>query len=507
MPFGNPLDPDNAVTISKFYEKILREVPDLIFQLKIFPDNTFQTNFISKSSTEIYGFNSEILLKDAGIILKKRIHPEDLTGFIKSILTARDQVCQWYMEHRVLHPEKGLLWLKGTANPEKHEDGSVIFYGRVSDITTKKEDELRLKISEKRFEFALEASFGGVWDWDINNDEVFYSNQSLKILEVDNQDISDLGSCLNRVHPDDREQYLADINNHLDGKTPFYENFHRVKLPNKAYKWILDRGQITERNKNGSPSRIIGTHTDIESQKQREEELISTLNLLTEQNNRLLNFAHIVSHNLRSHAGNLTMLLTLAEDEINCSNQADETFNHIKNVSRELNNTINHLSELANVHTIPNIVKSDLNLRQFLQRVLTIVREDLQASKMKVVNKIPEDFIVKFNGAYLESILLNLTTNAIKYLNPESKPEIQYEAGLEGNKKVLSITDNGLGIDLSLYGEALFKMHETFHQHPDSRGVGLYITKSQVEAMGGEIKVSSEVGKGTTFKIYFNEKV
>ncbi len=507
MPFRNPLDPDNAVVVSKFYEKILSEVPDLIFQLKINPDNTFQMNFVSKSATEIYGFSSEILLNDAGVILKKRIHPEDLPGFIKSILTARDQVSRWYLEHRVLHPEKGLLWLKGTANPERNEDGSVIFYGRVSDITTKKEDELRLRISEKRFEFALEASFGGVWDWDINNDEVFYSNQSLKILEVSQEEISDLESCLARVHPEDREKYLANLHDHLDGKTPFYENFHRVKIPNKNYKWILDRGQVTERNKNGSPSRIIGTHTDIQSQKRREEELISTLSLLTEQNNRLLNFAHIVSHNLRSHAGNLTMLLALADDEFESCEEGEETLNHLKNVSKELNNTIDHLSELANVYTIPKIAKTDLNLHEFLQRVLTIVSKNLQANNVKVHNLVPKDFRVHFNAAYLESILLNLTTNAVKYSNPDSKPEIFYEMIFEENKHVLLIRDNGLGIDLEQHGEALFKMHETFHQHPDSRGVGLYITKSQIEAMGGKIKVNSEVGKGTAFKIYFNEKV
>ena len=77
----------------------------------------------------------------------------------------------------------------------------------------------------------------------------------------------------------------------------------------------------------------------------------------------------------------------------------------------------------------------------------------------------------------------------------------------ENGKKVLTISDNGLGIDLEKYKDSLFGMYKTFHKHPDSRGIGLFITKNQVEAMGGKIEVESKVGEGTAFKIYFNEKV
>jgi signal transduction histidine kinase len=71
---------------------------------------------------------------------------------------------------------------------------------------------------------------------------------------------------------------------------------------------------------------------------------------------------------------------------------------------------------------------------------------------------------------------------------------------------VLYISDNGLGLDLKKHKNALFGMYKTFHKHQNSRGIGLFITKNQVEAMGGKIKVYSEVNKGTTFKIYFNEE-
>ena len=108
--------------------------------------------------------------------------------------------------------------------------------------------------------------------------------------------------------------------------------------------------------------------------------------------------------------------------------------------------------------------------------------------------------------AYLDSVLMNFITNAVKYKDPERDPIVKLSLEQCDNYTVLSITDNGLGIDLERYGEKLFGMYKTFHDNPDARGIGLYITKNQVEAMNGKITVSSNPGKGTTFNIHFNEK-
>ena len=116
-----------------------------------------------------------------------------------------------------------------------------------------------------------------------------------------------------RVHPDDRAEYYGNINLHFENKIPFYETCHRV-LCNGNYKWILDRGKVIERDEDGKPLRIAGTHTDISAQKEKEQELLKMLEIVNVQNNKLLNFAHIVSHNLRTHAGNIKSLLELNVD-------------------------------------------------------------------------------------------------------------------------------------------------------------------------------------------------
>ena len=107
----------------------------------------------------------------------------------------------------------------------------------------------------------------------------------------------------------------------------------------------------------------------------------------------------------------------------------------------------------------------------------------------------------------MESVLLNFTTNAIKYAHPERSPIIEFGFAIENGRKVLTISDNGLGIDLDRHGELLFGLYKTFHKRQDAQGIGLYITKNQIEAMKGKVVVSSKVGEGTTFKIVFNDTI
>jgi signal transduction histidine kinase len=108
--------------------------------------------------------------------------------------------------------------------------------------------------------------------------------------------------------------------------------------------------------------------------------------------------------------------------------------------------------------------------------------------------------------AYLDSILMNFITNAVKFRDPKREPEIRISTSVNEDYTILRIADNGLGIDLKKHGSKLFGMYKTFHENAEARGIGLYITKNQVEAMEGKITTTSKVGKGTTFNIHFNEK-
>ncbi|MBN2013240.1 PAS domain S-box protein [candidate division KSB1 bacterium] len=165
------------------------------------------------------------------------------------------------------------VWYEGSfssfnLNGKKH----LIFI--ISDIKDRKLAEKALRESEERWQFALEGSGDGVWDWNVQTNKVFYSHQWKTMLGFDDNEIGDmLAEWENLVHPDDIETVYSEIHKHFAGKTPIYMNEHRIRCKDGSYKWILDRGKVIERTADGQPVRIIGTHTDYTERKRLEREI------------------------------------------------------------------------------------------------------------------------------------------------------------------------------------------------------------------------------------------
>jgi len=490
---------------NSLYKKLLFQSPDLIFQFSISKQGILTFPFMSKSVITHFDLQQDEKNQDAFTVLKSKIYPDDFPIFMKSVQEAKSKLKDWKLDFRAILPQKGLRWFSGFASLEMDDQGTVHFFGKITDVTNFKLQELKLKLSEERYLFALEASSEGIWDLDVTTNKVFYSSQSMKMLEFDaNDTIDSINLWDDRVHPLDKNRYLTDIQLHIDNVTPYYENAQRVLTKSGDYKWILSRGKIIQRDENNNPLRIIGTHTDISAQKEKEQDLIKTLEIIGEQNSRLLNFAHIVSHNLRSHSGNIEMLLNIIAEETD-EDFIKESFNHLRTSSKSLSQTIVHLKELVEIQSELVHKKENLNLNTYLGKTLDILGEEIKKNKVVIQNKVSKSETIIFNPAYLESILLNFTSNAIRYSHPDRTPVISYSLSSNKYHKVLEIEDNGLGINLEKHGKKLFGMYKTFHKHKDSRGIGLFITKNQIEAMGGRIDVKSQVGIGTTFKIYFNE--
>ena len=145
------------------------------------------------------------------------------------------------------------------------------------DISARKQVEARLRESEARWQFALEGSGDGVWDWNLRNDRVEFSARWKSMLGYSDEEIGNLlDEWCSRVHPDDLPQTMARVRAHLDGRSPDYVNEHRVRCKDGGYLWILDRGKVVERDPDGKPTRMIGTHTDITQRRLAEDRLRSS---------------------------------------------------------------------------------------------------------------------------------------------------------------------------------------------------------------------------------------
>jgi len=387
----------------------------------------------------------------------------------------------------------------------KDKNGNINgFLGIATDISQILSTKEALRQSEQRWQFALEGSSNGVWDWNIVTNEVFYSQKWKQLIGYEDYEMPNTYEAwTSRVHPEDLERCEQDLKMHFNGLSPDYVNEHRMLCKDGHYKWILTRGKVIEWTADHTPVRIMGTHTDITWQKDKEDELGRTLDIVSEQNKRLLNFAYIVSHNLRSHSGNFKLLLDVIEVS-ETPEELNEAFGHLNDIYSSFDETIKNLNEIVKIQTNISKQKEQINLYQYVEKTTDLLRSEIKLHQVIVNNTIPKDLSILYNPAYMESILLNLLTNSIKYRHPDRTPEISIHCYSINDNLILEITDNGLGIDMDKHGQKIFGMYKTFHGNSDAKGIGLFITKNQIDAMGGKVEVISEVDKGSTFRIFFS---
>ena len=143
----NPSEIDYCQNANDFFTKLFHEIPDLIFQFIIAPDNTYSFPFLSKEVYEVFEFSVVENSADLKRHVYESIHEADQYSFLQSLVFSQKNLVKWQQEFRVLIPNKGLRWFKVSSKPELLADGSVAFYGRISDITTLKNQEIKLTLT------------------------------------------------------------------------------------------------------------------------------------------------------------------------------------------------------------------------------------------------------------------------------------------------------------------------------------------------------------------------
>lgn len=261
----------------------------------------------------------------------------------------------------------------------------------------------------------------------------------------------------------------------------------------------------------GEVDNVLTVSRDITTQKNNKDTLqqnIVNLKMLADKleykRHILEDFTFIVSHNLRSPVANLATLLQFIQEETDLETR-EIWIQKVIEAFEKLSDTVNDLTAVVQIRQNTEISKEILNFEVTLKNHLTIIETQIAAAEAEVLYDFSKCESIEYSKIYLDSIILNLLTNAIKYHAPNRKPVITFKSQIDKDGLIcLTCQDNGLGIDLKKYGHKIFGLHKTFHNHPDSKGVGLFITKNQVETLGGSIVVESEVDKGSKFTICFN---
>ena len=360
---------------------------------------------------------------------------------------------------------------------------------RISKNLETKESELR-----KIFEYALvgKATIDLNGNWLKVNKSLCntFGYTEEELLRLNFKDIT---------YPEDTNIGLEAVKQMIDGKIDHYKTNKRYLSKSGEIIWAILSISIVRDNK--IPKFFIVQTSDVTLTKKASIEIEGLLKTTENQNKRLLNFAHIVSHNLRSHSGNLKMLLDIIKTDIPKTTD-NEVFSLLDCAVNQLQETVGSLNEVATINIKNDVKIIAINLLNSFEKAFKGISGQIRESNAKINIKINSEIYVKAVPAYLDSILLNFLTNAIKYRNPSVNLKIDLTATIKKKFVIIKIKDNGLGIDLVKNGKKLFGMYKTFHNHKEARGIGLFISKNQVESIGGKIEVKSKVNIGTTFYIH-----
>jgi PAS domain S-box-containing protein len=303
------------------------------------------------------------------------------------------------------------------------------------------------------------------------------------------------------IHIDDRD-CTAKVREELTKNKP---------LLNFENRYLTKSGEIVWLSWTSMPivdeKLVYAIAKNITHNKTLEEERNLLLTKFTKINKDLKKLSYNSSHDLRSPVNNLLSIFSLLDVSKIDDPETLEFIEMLKSTSESLKQALNEYVDIL-IHedkTIAHIEELDLN--ESLNVVKHSISSLIQNSKVTILVDFSELEKINFNKAYLESIFLNLITNSIKYAKPSCSPIISLYSRNSNGTDQLIFSDNGIGFDMNLVKDKVFGLHQKFHNHIDSRGIGLYLVNNHITSLGGKIEVESKVNEGTKFIISFKNEL
>lgn len=356
-----------------------------------------------------------------------------------------------------------------------------------------KQKEKEKKNVEQILDKTNEVARIGTWEVDLISQKVTWSRITKEIHEVLKSFKPEMKTAINFYKEgESREKILRLVEDVIKNGTT-YDCELQITTAKGNTLWIRTIGQSTFSK--GKCVRISGVFQDINEMKLSQQKLMS-------QNKQLENFAHITSHNLRAPISNLNSLLTLYHLSEN-RKEKNIIFNKFEIVISHLSTTLNTLVEVISIKGTKKVAFEDIYFQTILTKIEELFSGDIITKKALIVSDFSQANKIYYNKVYLESILTNLISNSLRYSSLNRDLTIKITTKIHKNRIQLWVTDNGLGIDLKKHEHKIFGLNKVFHRHPDSKGVGLYLLKNQIESLHGSISAKSEVEKGTTIIVEF----
>ena len=438
-------------------------------------------------------------------IIPERCREVYLRGMEHYEKTGEEHILNKTIEISAIHKNNSEFDVALGISPTTIKD-QCFFIGFVKDITDRKLVSYKLDKQKEFYENILNKIPTDIAVFDAQHKYLFVNPSSIKNEELRRYIIGkdDFEYCEYRK----RDKSVAELRREL---------FLEAKKSAKEIRWedsIKDnegntfthlRRMFPVYDEKGELTMMIGFGIDITDRKIMEEKQAALVKQLSAQNTQLVDFCNIVSHNLRAPLVNISMLVSFIEES---KDETDQRLliSKLNPVIENLHTTFNELVESIQIKQDLEIKSEKINLKDCLQRTTEGLAMEINKSEAVFEINFDEAPIIYYPSKYLFSLFHNLISNALKYQSPQRKPIIKLETKKINGDIIFSVKDNGLGIDLLKHKENLFKIGKVFHRHPNAKGFGLYMTKTQVEAMGGRIWVESIPGEGSTFFVEFKNQ-
>ncbi|HMJ67679.1 MAG TPA: PAS domain S-box protein [Cyclobacteriaceae bacterium] len=365
------------------------------------------------------------------------------------------------------------------------------------DITPQKMAAIKVSQSEARFRALIENNFDAIVLRDENRKVMYASPSVSRMLGSQGEKFGETGEVM--IHPDDLPFVARAYEDVLKNENVPSSMSIRVKHKNGHYLWT--EGVMTNMLNNENVRGIVSNFRDVTERKEAELQREKITLDLVERNKNLEQYAYIVSHNLRAPVANILGISHVLE--LGGITEADgkQALQHLFASTQRLDEVIKDLNMILSMRQGINEKKEDIIFQDIVDDIKSIIQPLITKSDVNITCDftIPSIASVK---SYVYSIFYNLITNGIKYRRSNVQSIICISSSEASGRVRLTFGDNGLGLDLNAQGANVFGLYKRFHPaHAEGKGMGLFMTKTQVEALGGKISVTSAVNHGTEFTI------
>ncbi|MFZ6009360.1 MAG: PAS domain S-box protein [Bacteroidota bacterium] len=474
--------------------KIMATLKDVVWSGRYNEKGELCIDFMNQAAEVIYGYKVEEFLNDTNV-LRNSIYEDD-KGLVLRVKKDLEESSFSQVEHRIRTKHGAIKWINARIWIIRDENNKPLrIDGIITDITSQKQIEIELHQQREMLQKLVDSL----------PLSVVLLDHKLKVMFVNKNCEHTLGWTLEEavgknmmaeLYPDKMQQrklfeFLKEEGKWIDFKTT-----------TKAGT-IIDTSWTNIVLSDGS---IIGIGQDITERKKKEDEVNNLLEQLIDQNNNLLQFSFIASHNLRGPVATVLGLLRLSDRE-EMSPFLKDLFGMLNRSVHKLDEVIRDLTKVLEIRSNTSQPKEWIDLVEMMDNFEQTFRSQLVANRVEIKTDFSAVHFFFTIRSYFQSILSNLIMNSIKYRASNKMPVIEIKTFRNEGYVGFTVSDNGMGIDLELFRSKMFTLYQRFHTHVEGKGLGLFLTKTQTEVLGGTIDVESTPGEGTTFTIRFPAEI